>query len=136
MSSSPTDRTGIYVDTSALGRVLLAEPDARVIAETLAASDTRLASRLVRVELQRLAYRSGRLGEVDQLLADVSLVCLDHGVLAEAETVPPPVATLDAIHLVTALRLSRQNLIDALMTFDLRLAAAAREHGLEVLAPA
>jgi predicted nucleic acid-binding protein len=129
--------TAIYVETSALGRVLLAEPDGRIIAETLGKYDARFGSRLVGVELRRLAYRSGVSAEVGQLLEDVSLVNLDEDVLVEAETVPPPtVATLDAIHLVTALRLWRGGVLDAMMTYDRRLAAGAREHGLQVVAPA
>jgi uncharacterized protein len=57
-------------------------------------------------------------------------------VLDAAETVQPPsVTTLDAIHLVTAVRLADEKLIDAVMTYDARLADGAREHGLTVVAP-
>ena len=72
-----------------------------------------------------------------QLLGGVALLPLDDAVLAAAETVPPPrVATLDAIHLATALRLAEAGPLDAVMTYDARLAAGAVEHGLAVLAPA
>lgn len=58
-------------------------------------------------------------------------------VLDAAEAVQPAsVATLDAIHLVTALRLADQELIDTVMTYDVRLAEGARTHGLPVIAPA
>jgi len=57
--------------------------------------------------------------------------------LAAAETVPPTgLATLDSIHLVTALSLSSAGIVHSLMTYDARLAQAAAHHGLGVLAPA
>ena len=57
-------------------------------------------------------------------------------VLEHAETVSPAtVGTLDAIHLVTALRLSAAGFVDALMTYDARLTECARCHGLSVITP-
>ena len=47
----------VYLDTSALGRVLLGEPDAPAILRSLEAFDQRVASRVLRVELRRLALR-------------------------------------------------------------------------------
>ncbi len=48
---------GIYLDTSAIGRVLLAEPDARAIREVLAEHDAWWSSELLVVELRRVAVR-------------------------------------------------------------------------------
>ena len=128
---------GVYVDTSALGRVLLGEPDAPAVLDALRGFDQHVASRLVRVELRRLALRADAVDPADRLLAGVALLPLDDAVLAAAETLEPAtVATLDAIHLATALRLSEAGLLDALMTYDARLADGARAHGLAVVAPA
>lgn len=128
---------GVYVDTSALGRVLLGEPDASAALSALGRFDEYVASRLLALELRRLALRHGVLDAAGQLLAGVALVPLNESVLAAAETVAPAeVASLDAIHLVTALRLATDGAIDALMTYDERLARAATVHGIEVLAPA
>lgn len=128
---------GVYLDTSALGRVLLGEPDASRIVEELAPFEQHVASRLLRVELRRLAVREGLLDHADQLLSGVALLPLDEAVLSAAETLgPSSVTTLDAIHLVTALRLAERGLVEALITYDARLADGAREHGLAVLAPA
>jgi predicted nucleic acid-binding protein len=128
---------GVYLDTSALGRVLLGEPDAPAVIRMLGEFDQHVASRLMRVELRRLALREGLLEHADQLLSAVALLPLEEAILDAAETVQPPsVATLDAIHLVTALRLADERVIDAVMTYDTRLADAAREHGLGVVAPA
>jgi predicted nucleic acid-binding protein len=127
----------IYLDTSALGRVLLREPDAGAVLGALAAFEQRVASRLLRIELRRLALRHGRVPDADRLLAGVALLPLDEDVQSAAATVPPAsVSTLDALHLVTALRLAGAGLLDAVMTYDARLAAGARDHGLEVVSPA
>jgi uncharacterized protein with PIN domain len=50
---------GIYVDTSALGRVLLGEPDGELIRETLAQNDPWWSSALLFLELRHLARRKG-----------------------------------------------------------------------------
>jgi predicted nucleic acid-binding protein len=127
----------LYIDTSALGRVLLGESDRAAILRAMGAFDLLVASRLLRIELRRLALRHGLLGDADQLLAGVGLSPLDDAVLTMAETTPPAtVATLDAIHLTTALRLADAGALDAVMTYDVRLSDGARQHGLTVLAPA
>lgn len=124
------------MDTSALGRVLLGEPDAAAVIRALADFELHVASRLLRIELCRLALRHSLLDHAEQLLSGVALLPLDDAVLEAAETVPPAsVATLDAIHLVTALRLGDEELIDAVMTYDSRLAEGVQEHGLSVVAP-
>lgn len=126
----------VYVDTSALARVLLDEPDKQVIQRNLAKFDKRVASRLLRVELRRVGLRRELLDRVHTLVSDVSLIPIDNQILTAAETLTPPVVgTLDAIHLATAMRLSREGQLDALMTYDKQLADGAREHGLEVLSP-
>jgi predicted nucleic acid-binding protein len=124
------------VDASALGRVLLGEPDAAAVIRSLRDFDQHVASRLLRIELSRLALRHGLVDHADQLLSGVALLPLDEAVLDSAETIQPAsVATLDAIHLVTALRLAHEALIDAVMTYDARLAEGAQAHGLSVIAP-
>lgn len=128
---------GLYVDTSALGRVLLGEPDAPAIVRELRCFDQPVASELLRVELRRVGLRAGVLGDADRLLSAIALLPLDAAVLRAAETIEPrSVATLDAIHLATALRLADRDAIDAILTFDARLAEGARRHGIAVLAPA
>lgn len=126
----------VYLDTSALGRVLLGEPDAPAVLDALAAFEGRVASRLMRVELRRLALQESLLADADALLTGVALLPLDDELLTAAETITPVgVATLDALHLVTALRLATTGMLDAVMTYDRRLADGAREHGLPVVSP-
>ena len=127
---------GVYLDTSAVGRVLLGEPDRGAILHAVAGYSDRAASRLLRVELLRLALRVDLVREAEQLLTGISLLPLDNETLAAAELIDPAeVATLDAIHLVTALRLARAGHVAAVMTYDKRLAAGAAHHGLQVIAP-
>ena len=126
----------VYVDTSAVGRVLLGEPDAQAVLRGLASFDQHVASRLMRIELRRLALREDALDAADRLLTGVALIPLDEAILAASETLlPATAATLDAIHLATALRLAVDGVLDTVMTYDRRLADGAEEHGLRVLAP-
>jgi uncharacterized protein len=117
-------------------RVMLEEPDKPAIQRDLAKFDQSIASRLLRVELRRVGVREDALEEADRILDSVLLIPLDEGVLTIAETISPTtVGTLDAIHLATAVRLAEQGELDALMTYDKRLAAGARQHRLPVLSP-
>jgi predicted nucleic acid-binding protein len=127
---------GAYLDTSALGRVLLGEPDAEAVIRRLSEFDVHASSRLLRIELSRLALRHNVLDHADQLLSAVALVPIDDQILETSETLPPQsVATLDAIHLATAMRLAAADVIDVVITYDARLTAGAHHHGLEVYAP-
>ncbi|HUB36655.1 MAG TPA: type II toxin-antitoxin system VapC family toxin [Solirubrobacteraceae bacterium] len=126
----------VYLDTSVLGRVLLDEPDTPAIRRELSRFERHISSGLLSVELHRLGLRENMLAFVSELLSGKVLIPVDAEILAAAETIAPPtVATLDAIHLATAVSLSRTGKLDALMTYDKQLATGAREHGLEVLAP-
>lgn len=127
---------GIYLDTSALGRVLLEEPDYQRTAGALGEFDRYVSSRLLRVELRRLANRFAVLARADRLLADVALLPLPQSLLDAAEIIEPTdVATLDAIHLASAVRMQEEGVVSTIMTYDRVLAAGARANGLDVLSP-
>jgi predicted nucleic acid-binding protein len=126
----------VYLDTSVLGRVLLDEPDTPAIRRELGRFERHISSALLSVELHRLGLRENMLTYAAELLSGQVLIPLDEEILTAAETIAPPtVATLDAIHLATAVSLSNAGKLDALMTYDKQLAIGAREHGLEVIAP-
>jgi predicted nucleic acid-binding protein len=115
---------------------MLEEPDKKAIQRDLAGFDQSVASRLLRVELRRVGKREDAIAEADLILDDVLLIPIDESVLATAETIAPTsVGTLDAIHLATAVRLAEAGELDALMTYDKRLADGARTHGITVLSP-
>jgi predicted nucleic acid-binding protein len=136
-----------YIDTSALGRVLLNEPDKMAIELVLEEIDEAASSRLLWIELRRLARRyearAAAAGEsrqilqvAEELLRPIAAIPLEESLLAGSEIIPPvSVATLDAIHLATAVHLAEVSPLDLIVTYDQRLAEGAREHGLKVLAP-
>ncbi len=95
-----------------------------------------MTSRLAIVELLRAVRISRpeeeRISEAKRLLASLALVSLSDGVLYRAaELASPQLRSLDAIHLATAERIG----VDELLTYDLRLAAAAERLGLRVVSP-
>lgn len=92
-----------------------------------------VSSDLLEIELRRLAVRLGRpQGEATMILRGISIAELGRGTLRAASMLPMPyLRTLDAIHLQAALDVEA----DAVLTYDDRLAEAAREVGLEVIAP-
>jgi len=96
-----------------------------------------IASELVRAELPRAVLRSApdRLPVAEALIARLRLVHLDAELLdAAGRRRPPALRTLDAIHVECALLLGGE--VEALVTYDLRQAHAARAAGLAVRSPA
>jgi uncharacterized protein len=128
--------SALYIDTSALGRVLLDEPEKAAIEHELAQYRTRWSSQLLYVELRRLALRHSLLDPAQRLLRSLALITLDEPTLRSAAIIEPTnVATLDAIHLATALRLHADGELDAILTYDAQLAEGARHHGIAVVRP-
>lgn len=129
----------IYLDTSAFLKTVLDEPESAALGSYLQAIEEPefVSSSLLAVEARRGALRSrrARLPRVDLALARVTLLAVSASVIENASSLPDPfLRSLDAIHLATAL-LIRDD-VDALLTYDDRLAAAARSRGIEVAAPA
>ncbi len=89
------------------------------------------------VEVTRLARRSavGARPDAAAVLRKVGSLACDDAVIALAGRVPPPtLRSLDAIHLATALMLVPE--VGSFVTYDSRLADAARTAGFDVVAPA
>ena len=127
---------GVYVDTSALGRLLLAEPDAAAIGVTLANYQEQWSSELVTVELGRLGKLHGLQADAQQLLSNISLVRITSPRLRSAAGIEPAeVRTLDAIHLSAAVALHGAGTVDAVLTFDGQLQAGCQHHGIADEAP-
>ncbi len=127
---------GLYIDTSALGRVLLEEPVACVIIATTDAYDETWSSSLITVELGRIGRRAGREQAARALLSDIRIFGITRSRLGSARDVDPvEVRTLDAIHLSAAVSLHRRGAITAVLTFDHHLQDGCRHHGITVEAP-
>lgn len=128
----------LYIDASALFKLVIAEPESSALSDELRGEDL-ITSSLSRVELLRAilpaGLGAGPLGLVSRALGPVELLRMDDSILDRAGAVGPAgLRALDAIHLASALSLGRE--LDALVTYDRRLAAAAREAGLHVESPA
>jgi uncharacterized protein len=129
----------VYLDASALVKLVVAEPESSALVEFLHARPERASSALTLVEVPRALRRAG-LGATERqrarrLLTRVALIDVDRRSLAMAAAFDPPgLRTLDAIHLAAALALGED--LDGFVTYDRRLAEAARHIDLEVVAPA
>jgi predicted nucleic acid-binding protein len=127
----------VYIDTSALVKLLVPERESRALQQWLVADGSSLvSSALTRVELMRAVRRSGRSSpeQVSALLRTVSLLGLSDLVLDRAGRLDPvELRSLDAIHVATALDLGSE--IDTLLTYDARLISFCSGFGLVVASP-
>ncbi|NLG55779.1 MAG: type II toxin-antitoxin system VapC family toxin, partial [Rhodococcus sp.] len=111
------------------------ETESNALFEELARPGRRLvASWLLHTELHCAAGRNPidiALDAVSEALDLITLVDVMRGDLLAAGT-HAPLRSNDALHLATALRLG----VDEMITYDSELAAAARDAGIRVVAPA
>jgi len=129
----------IYVDTSALVKLVRREPESDALADWL---DERgptpwVASALIEVELTRALRRSDPrlIGDVPPIVARVARYEIDDVVRAAAAAYPDPdLRSLDAIHLATAKSVFGGSLT-AFVAYDERLLSAAADQGLAVEHP-
>ena len=127
-----------YVETSALLKLLLPEPEGDALLLELGRWPDWVTSALTALECRRALMRERANASVraraDHLLGGCVLVRIDAAVLRLAEHIGPrELRSLDAIHLATAL--SMGDYPEAFITYDDQLAAAARALKLNVLQP-
>ncbi len=127
-----------YLDTSALVKLVVAEAETPALRAWLVeVARIPLSSDLARTELLRVVRRSApdRVLEARAVLDAVTLVELTTAIFEEAGRLDPAILrTLDALHLASALSLGDD--LESLVTYDDRLADAARANGIPVTAPA
>ena len=152
----------VYLDSSALVKLVVSEPESMALRLYLVDHRERVSSALAHVEVCRAVRRKGAseaalrraehvlganirivtrtdpseaaLWRAEQVLARIGLVALDEPLLRNAATLSPTgLRSLDAVHLATALSLDG---LDAVVTYDRRFDAAASEAGLAVESPA
>jgi uncharacterized protein len=129
----------IYLDTSAFVKLIWGEGETPALEAFLRErpQTTLVSSALLVVETRRAVLREdpGQLARADLLLTRVDQVGVTRSLLEAASRLPDPsLRSLDAIHLATALQLGRE--LDALVTYDSRLAAGAERQRLAVVTPA
>ena len=127
----------IAFDSSALTKLVVREQETAPLRAWLAARDEAAwsASSLTRVEVVRAVARAqaAAVPTARRLLAGMDLVPVGPGVLEVADLGPPSLRSLAALHLATALTLG--SALDAFVVYDERLAQAAVDAGLPVVAP-
>ena len=128
----------IYLDTSAFAKLIQGEPETPALQRFLTEhpESTLVSSALLAVETRQAILRQApdQLARADLLLTRIDQVDITRAVLEAASRLPAPsLRSLDAIHLATALQLGGD--LDALVTYDSRLAAAAGQQRLPVVTP-
>ena len=129
--------SALYLDSSAFVKVVVEEDESAALRAFLAASGARrVSSALLRAEALRAVRHLGpdAVATVREGLRRVDLIGIDDRILDSAGILEPQVLrTLDAIHLATALAVGDD--LDAIVTYDERMAAAARLVGLTTAMP-
>ncbi len=127
----------LYLDTSAIVKLVIEEPDTAAVESAIAHCEAAFSSRLAVVEcaraIARVSTRSA-LTTTAEVFEALVLHEVNAAVLEKAATLTPSsLRSLDAIHLATALLLEQSNL--AFITYDDKLARAAEAQGLAVVQP-
>ena len=124
-----------YLDSSAILKYIFAEPERPALLKAL--TSQAISSELARVEVKRAVYR---INPKDIILANeelsrINFVSISNQVLGVAESFTSSVtlATLDAIHVATAITLGKG--IEGIITYDKQMIANAATMGIKVLSP-
>jgi predicted nucleic acid-binding protein len=125
-----------YVDSSALVKLIVREPETDALRRYLASAGSLTSSVLASVEVARAVARVApeARAATSTVFEALSVLAFDARIAAWAAALSPAsLRTLDAIHLATALELGDE--LTAFVSYDARLSAAALDLGLPVVAP-
>ena len=126
-----------YLDTSAAVKLVVAEAGSVALRSWLNGRETEIVSSdLLRTELLRATRRGApeRMQRARAVLDAVILLSLPSATFERAADLDPEsLRSLDALHLAAALELGDE--LNGIITYDNRLAEAARARGIEVIAP-
>lgn len=128
----------VYLDTSAILKLIVSEPESEPLVRALESRPDRVSSVLAAVETHRALRRLRAFRDVRDrattVLSAVVLVRMDEAIVERASAfADATLRALDAVHLATALSLGDDP--DAVFTYDPRLASAAARQGLAVRHP-
>jgi predicted nucleic acid-binding protein len=127
----------VYLDTSAFVKLVSPEPQSPALRAYLRTWPVRVSAALLCTEALRAASRvsAARVTAVRRQLRRIVLIGMDRALLERAGTLGPPgMRSLDAIRVAAALSLGPD--LGEVITYDDRMAEAARAQGLSVTAPA
>jgi predicted nucleic acid-binding protein len=124
-----------YLDSSAILKYVFAEPERPAMVKAL--TSQAISSELARLEVKRAVYRINPkdIALANEELSRVNFVSISNQVLTVAESFTGSVtlATLDAIHVATAISLGNQ--IEGIITYDKQMVTNAGLMGIKVLSP-
>lgn len=125
------------LDSSALVKLVLPEPETEALTELLLGWPERFSSALARVEVLRAVRRAGVEKPVydraENVVARIGLVTVDERISSAASWLyPPQVRSLEAIHLATSLSVRE---LGGVVSYDARLAEASKRSRIPALAP-
>ena len=126
-----------YVDSSALVKLVIPEPESDALRAELARWQRHVSSALARTEVVRACARVAPAARevAERVVAALDLVAVDDELLGEAARLEPAeLRTLDSIHLASALLL--RETIGVAIAYDARLLEAMSAAGLPAAAPA
>jgi predicted nucleic acid-binding protein len=128
----------IYLDSSALVKLALTEPESAALVAWLAerADQPLVSSVLHRAEVPRAVWLAepGALPRSYRVMRRIARITLSADVLDNSATQPPrALSPAQAIHLASALAVKRD--LTAFVAYDERLLAAAADAGLPVASP-
>ena len=124
----------VYLDSSALTKLVVAEGETGALRSYLSARPEQVTSALTRVEVSRACLRAGGCdpARLEAVLERIAYLQLDATILRRAAGIrPPTLRTLDAIHLASALRIAP----DEVVAYDRRLIDAGGKRGLAISHP-
>ena len=128
----------VYLDTSALAKLVVHERESGALRQWLLAWPDGVTTVLSRVEvaraLRRLKATKVAHDRAAEVLRGIAMIRVDDQVLETASSLRDPLLrSIDAIHLASALSIG--DAPEAFVTYDIRLAEAARRARLNVVAP-
>ncbi|WP_299167193.1 type II toxin-antitoxin system VapC family toxin [uncultured Arthrobacter sp.] len=127
----------IYVDTSALAKIIVPERESEQLRRFFGTTENdRLAtSHLTVVELHRTALRHPQVAltqTIASVLSHLNTTAMTQEIVNRAAALKPAaLRALDAIHVATALEIRA----DLLVTYDRRMVEACQANNLEVVSP-
>ena len=133
MSARPT---AAYLDSSALVKLVVPEPETAALRAELAGWERHVSSALVRAEVVRACARISVAARrvAERAVASLDLIAIDDDILDEAGRLKPlELRTLDAIHLASARLLGPA--LGAVIAYDERLIEGAGEAKLPTIIP-
>ena len=134
--ATSAETVATYLDSSAIVKLAVREPESLALRSYLRRRQPLVSSALARAEVLRALLPAGdeAVARGRSVLQRLDLVRVNDRVLNAAGVLSPAeLRSLDAIHLTTAQQLGEE--LGALVTYDDRMATAAKRLGLRIVQP-